>query len=100
MPNGDDVLRSDDFQEYPIDGILDLHQFNPSDISSLIPEYISECIKADIGQIRIIHGKGTGQLRRGVEALLKRDTRVISFETAKDSSSWGATWVSLRLDRM
>ena len=31
-------------QEYPIDGILDLHSFKPKEINSLIPEYITECI--------------------------------------------------------
>jgi DNA-nicking Smr family endonuclease len=90
-------MTSDEFTEYPIDGVLDLHHFKPSDISTLIPEYIGECIKVNIAHIRIIHGKGAGQLRRGVEALLERDARVIAFETAKDASSWGATWVTLRV---
>ena len=82
-------------QEYPIDGILDLHAFKPSEINSLIPEYITECIKRNIVEIRIIHGKGKGVLRRGVHAILERDPRVISFEMAKDRSSWGATIVHL-----
>ena len=82
-----------DVQEYPIDGMLDLHVFKPNEINSLIPEYITECIKKNIVEIRIIHGKGKGALRRGVHAILKRDPRVISFETAKDRSSWGATIV-------
>lgn len=82
-------------QEYPIDGILDLHSFKPKEINSLIPEYITECIDRDIVEIRIIHGKGKGILRRGVHAILGRDPRVISFEMAKDRSSWGATIVHL-----
>ena len=82
-------------QEYLIDGILDLHSFKPKEINSLIPEYITECIDRDIVEIRIIHGKGKGILRRGVHAILERDPRVISFEMAKDRSSWGATIVHL-----
>ncbi len=82
-------------QEYPIDGILDLHSFKPKEINSLIPEYITECINRNIIEIRIIHGKGKGILRRGVHAILERDPRVISFEMAKDRSSWGATIVHL-----
>ena len=82
-------------QEYPIDGILDLHSFKPKEINSLIPEYITECISRNIVEIRIIHGKGKGILRRGVHAILERDPRVISFEMAKDRSSWGATIVHL-----
>ena len=82
-------------QEYPIDGILDLHSFKPKEINSLIPEYITECISRNIVEIRIIHGKGKGILRRGVHAILERDPRVISFETAHDRSSCGATVVHL-----
>ena len=82
-------------QEHPIDGILDLHAFKPNEINSLIPEYITECINRSIIEIRIIHGKGKGVLRRGVHAILERDPRVISFEMAKDRSSWGATIVHL-----
>ena len=82
-------------QEYPIDGMLDLHSFKPNEINSLIPEYITECINRNILEIRIIHGKGKGVLRRGVHAILERDPRVISFEMAKDRSSWGATIVHL-----
>jgi DNA-nicking Smr family endonuclease len=82
-------------QEYPIDGMLDLHAFKPNEINSLIPEYITECINRNIVEIRIIHGKGKGVLRRGVHAILERDPRVISFGMAKDRSSWGATIVHL-----
>ena len=82
-------------QEYPIDGMLDLHSFKPNEINSLIPEYITECINRNIVEIRIIHGKGKGVLRRGVHAIIERDPRVISFEMAKDRSSWGATIVHL-----
>ena len=82
-------------QEYPINGMLDLHAFKPNEINSLIPEYITECINRNIVEIRIIPGKGKGVLRRGVHAILERDPRVISFEMAKDRSSWGATIVHL-----
>lgn len=82
-------------QEYPINGMLDLHAFKPNEINSLIPEYITECINRNIVEIRIVHGKGKGVLRRGVHAILERDPRVISFEMAKDRSSWGATIVHL-----
>ena len=82
-------------QEYSINGMLDLHSFKRNEINSLIPEYITECINRNIVEIRIIHGKGKGVLRRGVHAILERDPRVISFEMAKDRSSWGATIVHL-----
>lgn len=83
--------------EYPIDGILDLHHFSPKDVKDLIPEYIEACLQRGITEIRIIHGKGIGNLRRTVHALLERNDQVVSFRLdSRSSSSWGATLVSLR----
>ncbi len=82
--------------ELPIDGTLDLHTFNPEDLGSLIPEYIRECMKREIYEIRIIHGKGSGTLRRSVHALLDRNPNVESYSLASDRSGWGATVASLK----
>ncbi|MEX1062278.1 MAG: Smr/MutS family protein [Balneolaceae bacterium] len=75
----------------PIDGVLDLHNFKPSDLGTLIDEYIHACMKEGICNIRIIHGKGTGALRRSVHHLLRRNRHVVRFEKAGDRSGWGAT---------
>ena len=45
-----------------IDGILDLHAFAPKDIASVVEEYLQECLKKGIFEVRIIHGKGRGIL--------------------------------------
>ena len=81
--------------ELPINGILDLHTFKPSDLGTLIPDYIDACLENDIFAIRIIHGKGKGVLRRSVHALLERHPAVISYTTAGDRSGWGATLAEL-----
>lgn len=83
-------------KKLPIDGILDLHVFRPEDLGSLIPDYIEECLKEGIYEIRIIHGKGTGNLRRSVHTLLKRNPHVKNYSLAGDHSSWGATIASLK----
>lgn len=83
--------------EYPIDGILDLHVFNPSDVGDLVPEYLDACSEKGIYRVRIIHGKGKGVLRRTVHAILDRLPDVVSYRLAsEDSSNWGATIVELR----
>lgn len=82
-------------EQFPINGVLDLHTFKPDDIGSLIPEYIEACLEKDITSLRIIHGKGTGALRRGVHALLNRNPHVVSYGLATDKSSWGATLVEI-----
>lgn len=82
-------------KELPVDGTLDLHAFRPRDLGSLIPAYIEECLKRQIFEIRIIHGKGTGALRRSLHALLDRNPHVESYSLAGDRSGWGATIVLL-----
>ncbi len=83
--------------EIEINGILDLHHFSPKDLKYLIPDYISECLEKEIYELRIIHGKGTGQLRKSVHALLDRNEHVASYQLADlTRGSWGATTVTLR----
>jgi DNA-nicking Smr family endonuclease len=80
----------------PIDGTLDLHAFPPGEVGDLVPEWIGACREAGLTELRIVHGKGTGALRRSVEALLARDPRVASFHPADEGAGgWGATLVTL-----
>ena len=81
--------------EIPIDGVLDLHLFNPKELGDLIPDYIEACLEKEIYSIRIIHGKGKGVLRRMVHSLLDRNPHVESYSLASDRSGWGATGVEV-----
>ena len=83
--------------ELPIDGTLDLHTFRPAEGKDLVPDYLAECRKRGILDVRIIHGKGTGTLQRTVHSLLARLPEVASFRLAgEDGGGWGATLVRLR----
>jgi dsDNA-specific endonuclease/ATPase MutS2 len=87
----------DEFVKFPIDGVLDLHTFQPGDVKDLVPEYLEECRKHGILQVRIIHGKGVGTIRNIVISVLEKLPYVESFRTAEEGAGgWGATIVTLR----
>ncbi|ABB31532.1 Smr protein/MutS2 [Geobacter metallireducens RCH3] len=82
--------------ELPIDGTLDLHTFRPGEVKDLVPDYLAACRERGIYSVRIIHGKGTGTLRRTVHAILERLDVVASFRLAGEDA---ATLVELWRDR-
>ena len=83
--------------EMPIDGVLDLHTFQPSEVKDLVPDYLEACRAAGILRVRIVHGKGTGALLQTVHAILGRLPDVESFALADPAEGgWGATIVKLR----
>ena len=82
--------------ELPMDGVLDLHTFHPRDVADLVPTWLDECKRLGLKELRIIHGKGRGQLRRTVHAILARRSDVGHFAVAPpERGGWGATLVTL-----
>jgi DNA-nicking Smr family endonuclease len=79
----------------PIDGVLDLHTFRPEEAASVVDEYLRECLENGIYEVRIIHGKGRGVLRRTVHARLEKNPLVLDFALDAGPSGWGATLVRL-----
>ena len=91
--------QGEDVVELAVDGVLDLHTFQLSEIKRLIPEYVRLCRDKKIYALRIIHGKGKGVLRRIVHSILDKEPTVLSYRLAgEDGGSWGATLVDLRPD--
>ncbi len=81
----------------PITGELDLHTFRPAEVASLIGEYLRECRRRGLSEVRIVHGKGTGTLRETVHACLRRSPDVECFRLGNETTGgWGATLVSLK----
>ena len=66
-------------------------------MKDLVPTYLLECRKVGIHEVRVIHGKGTGQLRERVHSVLRELEFVEAFGLAgEDRGSWGATLVRLK----
>lgn len=81
----------------PIDGVLDLHTFDPREVGGLLPEYIGLCREQGIRELLIIHGKGSGSLREKVHSILRHLAGVSSFRLADGQrGGWGATIVYLK----
>jgi hypothetical protein len=83
--------------EIAIDGELDLHNFSPKEVAPLVREYLEVCHARGIRDLRIVHGKGKGVLRRTVHSLLDGHPLVESHRLGgHGEGSWGATIVRLR----
>jgi DNA-nicking Smr family endonuclease len=83
--------------QLPIESELDLHTFHPRDLKELLPTYLMACREKGILEVRVVHGKGAGQLRRGVHALLARMPEVSSYSLATEPfGGHGATIVHLQ----
>ncbi len=85
-----------DAVEVPIDGILDLHTFAPREVGSLVDEYLWACLQKGILDVRIIHGKGKGVLRRTVHSRLSKNPDVADYRLDDGPSGWGTTLVRLK----
>ena len=100
MPDDDDDDDNDDNElaAPPLGDELDLHTFLPRECADVVEEYVRAAQEAGFARVRIIHGKGTGTLRRTVHGVLERHPAVRSFQLADGKSgSWGATLVELHV---
>ncbi len=80
-----------------IEDVLDLHTFHPREVPDLLEDYFSECLARGINSVRLIHGKGSGTLKKRVLSLLRKSPLVGSFKDAPpEAGGWGATVVELR----
>jgi dsDNA-specific endonuclease/ATPase MutS2 len=84
--------------EMEITDTLDLHTFAPREVKALVSDYLDLAAEKGFTDVRIIHGKGIGNLRRIVHAVLEKHPRVAGFRLADGAGGggWGATLVTLR----
>lgn len=86
-----------DAVEHPVEPVLDLHTFRPSEVADLVVEYLLACREQGFTTVELIHGKGSGSLARTVHATLSRLDFVESYELGHGpGGGWGRTRVDLR----
>jgi DNA mismatch repair protein MutS2 len=62
-----------------------------------LEKFLDEAMTTDLQELRIVHGHGTGQLRRAIAAFLKEHPLVAKFDTApQNQGGGGATIVELK----
>lgn len=71
--------------QIPIEGTIDLHAFEPRDVTSVVEEYVSAAHAAGLREIRLIHGRGKGVQRGMVQNTLERHPLVEAFWDATES---------------
>lgn len=81
----------------PVEDSLDLHPFDPSEIPSVVEDYLEAAHAAGFREIRLIHGRGIGVQRERVRSVLGRHPLVEAFHDAPpERGGWGATVAYLR----
>ena len=76
---------------------LDIRGMESLEAEAVVENYIDAAVMAHLETVTIIHGKGTGALRKAVHALLKRNKSVRSFRLgAFGEGEAGVTVVELR----
>jgi DNA-nicking Smr family endonuclease len=79
----------------PIEPEIDLHTFQPRDISSVVEDYINAASEAGLHEVRLVHGRGKGIQRGIVQAALEAHELVVEFWD-DPRSSLGATIAVIR----
>jgi DNA mismatch repair protein MutS2 len=76
---------------------LDIRGMETLEAESVVEGYLDAAVLSRLESVTIIHGKGTGALRKAVHALLRRNKHVKSFRLgAFGEGEAGVTVVELR----
>lgn len=76
---------------------IDIRGMMVDEAELIIGKFLDDAVMAGLSQVLIIHGKGTGALRKGVQAYLKGHRNVLSYAFADiTEGGTGATVVNLK----
>ena len=76
---------------------LDIRGMMVDDAKPVVDRYLDDCKRQSLTEVSIIHGKGTGALRAGIQAYLKHHPRVKTFRNGNyGEGDFGVTVVTLK----
>lgn len=75
--------RSQSLKSLHISPEVNLIGMNVDEACSVLDKYLDDALLAHLEYVRIIHGRGSGALQKGIHAYLKRQSFVKSFKLAE-----------------
>ena len=85
------------YQSFLESNRLDIRGEKPEDAEFKVIKFIDDAFAANLNSIEILHGKGTGALKKTVHEILKNHERVTNFYFAKiELGGEGITIVELK----
>ena len=76
---------------------IDVRGMTVSEAESVLGKFIDDAVFTGLSKILLIHGKGTGALRQGLQEYLKQHRSVLTYTFADISEGGtGATVVELK----
>ena len=92
------VLGSASFKAQTVKPEINVLGLTVDEAVPIIDKYIDDCFMAKLSPIRIVHGKGTGALRKGIQRYLKTNKFVDSFRPGTfGEGEMGVTVVNLKI---
>ena len=89
--------KSDNFKTENLTTEINVIGLTIEEATQIIDKYLDSCMLSSIPTIRIVHGKGTGKLMRGIHAYLKNNSYVKNYRIAAyGEGDLGVTIVELK----
>ena len=90
--------RSDNLKSKSVSSEINLLGLTVDEAIPLVDKYLDDCFMAKLSPVRIVHGKGTGALRNGIQKYLKTNKYVDSFRPGTfGEGEMGVTVVNLKI---
>lgn len=78
---------------------LDMRGWRAAEVEDQLDHYLNDAYLANLAEVRLVHGKGTGALRQVVRTMLKAHPLVASFSSGSQGEGGDGVTVAKMVDR-